>query len=93
MSLDAHAPSLQQSQSIEVIEEQLKCSLQASSLGTLLVGREKDGELATTSLEFEFHLQFPCGSALTEPSDFHQLAQNGNEHEGKQTLKNPYQGY
>ena len=23
--------------------------------------REKEGELATTSLEFEFHLQFPCG--------------------------------
>ena len=27
--------------------------------GALEAGREKEGELATTSLEFEFHLQFP----------------------------------
>ena len=27
--------------------------------GALVVGREKEGELATTSLEYEFHLQFP----------------------------------
>ena len=27
--------------------------------GTLAVGREKEGELVTTSLEFEFRLQFP----------------------------------
>ena len=26
----------------------------------LAAGREKEGELATTSLEFEFHLQFPA---------------------------------
>ena len=30
--------------------------------GALAAGREKEGELATTSLEFEFHFQFPCGS-------------------------------
>ena len=30
--------------------------------GGLAVGREKEGKLTTTSLEFEFHLQFPCGS-------------------------------
>ena len=29
--------------------------------GALAAGREKEGELATTSLEFEFRLQFPCG--------------------------------
>ena len=30
----------------------------------LAAGREKEGDLATTcmSLEFEFHVQFPCGS-------------------------------
>ena len=32
------------------------CSLNASSWGALDEGREKEGELATTSLEFEFHL-------------------------------------
>ena len=37
--------------------------------GALAAGREKEGELATTSLEFEFHLQFPHGSLLTELSD------------------------
>ena len=34
--------------------------------GALAAGREKEGELSTTPLEFEFHrqfhLQFPCGS-------------------------------
>ena len=29
--------------------------------GALAAGREKEGELAPTSLEFEFHLQFPYG--------------------------------
>ena len=50
-------------------------------------GREKKGELATTFPEFEFHLQFPCGSPSTELSDFHQSARSGNERECKQTLK------
>ena len=36
--------------------------------GALAAGREKKGELATTSLEFEFHLQFPCSSPSTELS-------------------------
>ena len=40
------------------------------------------------SLEFEFHLQFPCGSPLTELSHFgRQLVRSGNECECKQTLK------
>ena len=30
--------------------------------GARAAGREKEGELATTPLESEFHLQFPCGS-------------------------------
>ena len=34
----------------------------------------KEGDLATMSLEFEFYLQFPCGSPLTWLSDFHQSA-------------------
>ena len=50
------------------------------SLGTLALwgavaeGGEKKGELATMSLEFEFHLQFPCGCPSTELSNFHQSA-------------------
>ena len=48
-------------------------------LGALALEREKEGELATTSLEFEFHLQFPCGSPPTELSDFRQSVRSGNE--------------
>ena len=55
--------------------------------GALAAGREKDGELPTTSLEFEFHLQFPCGFSSTELSDFCQSGRSGNERECKQTLK------
>lgn len=40
----------------------------------LAVGWKKKGELTTTSLEFEFHLQFLCGSPSTELSDFQQSA-------------------
>ena len=42
-------------------------------------GAGKEGELATTSLEFEFHVQIPCGSRSTELSDFRQSARRGNE--------------
>ena len=59
--------------------------------GALAAGREKEGELATMSLEFEFHLQFPHSSPSTELSDFHHSVQSGNEHECKQTLKNTCQ--
>ena len=58
--------------------------------GPLAAGWEKEGEDATTSLEFEF--QFPCGSPSTELSDFRQSARRGNERECKQTLKNTCQG-
>ena len=44
------------------------------------------------ALEFEFRLQFPCGSPSTELSDFRQSARSGNERECKQTLKNTCQG-
>ena len=42
--------------------------------GSVAAGQEKEGEHSTTSLEFEFHLQFPCGSPSTELSDFRQSA-------------------
>ena len=57
-------------------------------LGALAVRRENEGELVTMSLEFKFHLQFPCGSSLTELPDFGQSAPSGNERQCKQTLKN-----
>ena len=50
-------------------------------------GAEKEGELPTTSLEFEFHLQFPCGSPSIELSDFRQSQRRGNARECKQPLK------
>ena len=61
-------------------------------LGTQAAGREKEGELVTMSLEFEFHLQFSRGSLSTELSDFRQSAPSGNERECKQTLKSTRQG-
>ena len=42
--------------------------------GALVATREEEGKLATTFLEFEFHLQFPCGFPSTELSDFCQSA-------------------
>ena len=60
--------------------------------GALTAGREKEEELSTTSLEFEFHLQFPCGSQSTELSDLRQSARSPNDSECKQTLKNTCQG-
>ena len=51
------------------------------------VEREKEGELVTTSLDFEFCFQFPCGSPSTELSNFRQSARSGNEREYKQTFK------
>ena len=70
----------------EVVCEQALC-------GALATGREKEGDLATTALEFEFHLQIPSGSSSTELSDFRQSARSGNERECKQTLKNTCQEY
>ena len=36
----------------------------------LVAGWEKERDLATLSLKFEFHLQFPCDSPSTELADF-----------------------
>ena len=55
--------------------------------GTLGAGQEKEGELTTTYLGFEFHLQFSSGSPLTERSDFCQSARSRNKHECKQPFK------
>ena len=60
--------------------------------GDLAVGRKKEGELATTTLEFEYHLQYPCGSPSTELSDLRQSARRKNERECEQTLRNRSQG-
>ena len=60
-------------------------SLRASFPGRSLAWREKEGQLATTSLELEFHPQLPCGSPSTKLSDFRQLARSGNECECEQT--------
>ena len=59
--------------------------------GALAAGGENEGELATTYVEFEFHLQSPCGSPSTG-SDFRQSARGGNERECEQTLKDTWQG-
>ena len=57
-----------------------------------MAGREKEGEPATMSLEFEFHLQFPCDSLPTELSDFHQSVQNEKECKFQQRLEDMCRG-
>ena len=61
----------------------IKLAWEQALQGALAVGQEKEGELATMSLEFEFHLQFPCGSPSTELSVFRQSARSENEREVK----------
>ena len=61
-------------------------SLRASSTGHSGAGLGKKGEFRSVPLEFEFCLQFPCGSSSTELSDFCQSAGSRNERECKQTL-------
>ena len=52
---------------VEFLANELKrLACEQALQGTLVVGWEKEGELATTSLEFEFHLQFSCGSPSTD---------------------------
>ena len=48
--------------------------------GALAAEQEREGELAITSLEFEFQLHFPCGSPLNELSDFRQSTRKENDH-------------
>ena len=52
----------------------IKLACEQALWGALAAGWEKEGELRTTSLEFAFHLQFPCSSASAELSDFGQSA-------------------
>ena len=52
---------------VEFLANELKgLACEQALQGTLVVGWEKEGELATKSLEFEFHLQFSCGSPSTD---------------------------
>ena len=49
-----------------------KRSLGALALKVALAARQvKEGELATMPMEFEFHLQFPCGRPSNELSNLH----------------------
>ena len=59
-------------------------SPRASSPGRSSGGPEEEGELATTTLEFESRLQFPrpLSCQISDKS-----ARSGNEREYKQTLK------
>ena len=66
--------------------------LRASTPCAPAAGLKKEGELANTSLEFEFHLQIPCGSRSTEVSDFRQSARSGNERECNKHWKTSAKG-
>ena len=48
---------------------------------------ERPGELATASLEFEFHLKFICACPSNELPDFRQSARSGNEQESNKHWK------
>ena len=74
--------------SLKTMEVQIKRNQWNKRFRTVQVywGKGRRINYATMSLEFEFHLQFPCGSLSTELSDFHQ------SRECKQTLKNTCQG-
>ena len=45
------------------------------------------------SLEFEFHLQFPCGSPLTELLDLCQVETSPNVNKNWETSESMHQGY
>ena len=52
---------------VEFLANELKrLSCEQALRGALVVGQEKERELATMSLEFEFHLPFSCGSPLAD---------------------------
>ena len=65
----------------------IKLACEQALWGALAAGWEKQGELTTTSMEFAFHLQFPCGSPSTELSDFCQSAWSGNKCERKKNIE------
>ena len=74
----------------DVLVARTRLAWEQALRGTLAVGPQKEGELATAPLEFEFLLQFPCGSPSTELSDFRQSARSGNKCECKHRLKNTW---
>ena len=55
--------------------------------GALAARREMEGELATTFVEIEFHLRFPCVSPSTELLHFCQSSGSGNGCECKQNIE------
>ena len=74
-----------------ILKKGFYLACEQSLQGSLVVGWEKEGELGTMSLEFEFHLQFSCGSDWAVR--FLTISVKWNEHECKQTLKNKCQEY
>ena len=62
--------------------------LWASSPGHSGGGAGKGRRVSTTSLEFEFRLQFPRGSPSTELLDFRQSAWSGNEPDTRKIITN-----
>ena len=54
--------------------------------GALAAGQEKEGELATTSLEFEFRVQFPVAPLRLS------CQISANQHEAEKSAKNTCQG-
>ena len=77
------------------LENQVDHNIPFEKLQKMWVGGGGEGgvnNVCDTSLEFEFQLQFPCGSPSTELSDFRQSRRSGNECKCKQTLKNTCKG-
>ena len=70
-----------------VVRPRVKIACEQALRGALAARREKEGAIAFTSLKFEFHLQFPCGSPSTERSDFRQSGRSGNERECKKNIE------
>ena len=63
----------------------LLTSTEEAIRGALAGGREKEGELATTSLEFEFRFQFPVAPLRLS------CQISANQHEVKKSAKNTCQ--
>ena len=73
------SPSLRESKTVLVASGFQVLPCEQAVRGALAAGWEKEGELANTSLEVEFHLQCPRGYPSTELSNFRQSARSGNE--------------
>ena len=64
----------------------LLTSIEQALRGALAAGREKEGELATTALEFEFRFQFPVAPLRLS------CQISANQHEAEKSAKNTCQG-